>query len=491
MSNIQDLTVGELIPLLRDTYNAIDLRAILLENKKEWECIYFVLRMTIQDKEKLGSLYKRSRSLISGQRSDVQFVYQSRDVSEIESVLDQINNGNVLVGTYNARIEKTKNIFKEKTKTLSGYSISEDSSFPHKVLCYGASDINPLMRLENHGIQPSDLGLTYFPDMKSCFDAGNLYNPYHLILVFPVYAKVLECNPDEVEGTLYSKFEIHNTIFSKCKIRLEIRSPPNELIANPNIEQFNEVLRDRNGMVAYDSTFQDISSLKPGNSGALRIEHDELGAVAVSTFELRTMPDDLRNASMSELATHVPFMTPEDQLINFLRDAGVDYDSPTKQFKIKDDGHTVTFPLTKDNLITEKFDDLFYIRLKNQINIGYKFGLYSSVVVLSRKLVENLLIEVLRKKYPGNEKGNLELYYVTKKGRFHDFTVLLDNLEQKKSTFGIDEPTVSKFISLVKPFRESANSTAHSMIELSNKEEVIKYKIPEMIALLTQLLKHI
>ena len=29
------------------------------------------------------------------------------------------------------------------------------------------------------------------------------------------------------------------------------------------------------------------------------------------------------------------------------------------------------------------------------------------------------------------------------------------------------------------------------MIEVSNKEVVIKYKIPEMIALLTQLLKHL
>ena len=58
MSNIPDLTIGELIPLLRDTYNAIDLRAILLENKKEWECIFFVIRMTIQDKAKLESLYK-------------------------------------------------------------------------------------------------------------------------------------------------------------------------------------------------------------------------------------------------------------------------------------------------------------------------------------------------------------------------------------------------------------------------------------------------
>ena len=431
MSNIQDLTVGELVHLLLDTYNAIDLRTILLENKKEWESIFFVLRMTIQDKEKLESLYKKSRSLISGERSDVQFVYESRDVFEIDSILSQISNGNVLVGTYNARIEKTKDIFKGKTKTLSGYSISEDSVFPHKALLvpYGASEINPLMRLENHGIQPPDLGLTYFPDMKSCFDVGNLYDPYHLILVFPVYAKVLECNPDEVGGTVYSKFEIHDKIFSKSKIRLEVRSPPNDkLEENRKIEQFNEVLRDRNGMVTYDSTFQDISSLKPGNSGALRIEHDKLGVVAVSTFELPTT-DDLHNVSMSESATQFPFMITDDQLINFLRDADVDYDSSTKEFKIKDDDHTVTFPLTKDNLITEKFDDFFYIRLKNEINIGYKFGLYSSVIVLSRKLVENLLIEILRKKYPRNKKGNLEFYYDTKRRRFHDFIVLLDNLE--------------------------------------------------------------
>jgi hypothetical protein len=188
-----------------------------------------------------------------------------------------------------------------------------------------------------------------------------------------------------------------------------------------------------------------------------------------------------------ELATQVP----DDQLINFLRDANVDYDTSTNEFKIKDDYNMVTFPLTKDNLITEKFDDLFYIRLKNEINIGYKFGLYSSLVVLSRKLIENLLIEILRRKYPRNKKGNLEFYYEAKRRRFHDFIALLDNLEKQKSTFGIDEPTVSKFISLVKPFRESANSTAHSMIQACNKEEVIKYKIPEMIALLTRLLKHL
>jgi hypothetical protein len=120
--------------------------------------------------------------------------------------------------------------------------------------------------------------------MDSCFDAGNLYDPPHLRLVFPVYGKVLECLPNEVEGTLHSKFEIHDKISSKSKIRLEVRSPPNDKLAEKQwIEQLNEVLKDKKGMVTPKSTSKDISSLKPGSSGALIIEHDRLGEVAIST----------------------------------------------------------------------------------------------------------------------------------------------------------------------------------------------------------------
>lgn len=486
MSNIPDLTIGELIPLLRDTYNAIDLRAILLENKKGWECIFFVLRMTIQDKEKLESLYKKSRSLISGERPDVQFVYESRDVSKFESILEQINNGTILIGTYRARI-KNASIVKGITRTLSGYVISDDSGFPHKVLVvpYGVSDINPRKRLENHGIQPSDLGLTWFEDIDSFFDAGKLYDPYHLILVFPIYAKILECYANEVERALYSKFEIHERIFSNSEIRLQLRSSDHKLIENRKIEQSDVLpVKNRNGIVTFSNS-QDISSLKPGSSGTLRIGHEKLGEVASSSFELRPIAHDFENINISQLAPeNLPLMTTH-QLTNFLRSAGVDYDSSTNVFKIKDDGQT--FRLTQDNLITTNFGDLFYNKLKDEINLGYKFGLYSSVTVLSRKLVENLLIDILKKRFPPNEEGNLELYYDTKRNRFHDFALLLDNLERMKNKFRPDEHAISKFILLAEPFRMSANSNAHSIIEVTDKEKIIEYKIPDMIGLLMRL----
>ena len=57
-----------------------------------------------------------------------------------------------------------------------------------------------------------------------------------------------------------------------------------------------------------------------------------------------------------------------------------------------------------------------------------------------------------------------------------------------KSKFVADEPTVSKFILLANPFRGSTNSKVHSIIEVSKREEITRYEIPEMIGLLKRLI---
>jgi hypothetical protein len=205
MSNIPDLTAGELIQILSATYRAIDLRAILLKDKEEWKVIFFVLRMTIQDKAKLEPLYENKRSLIKGLHSDVQFVYESRAASDIDSILYQIDKGRVLIDKYIAHLENPRPTSEEKMRTASSYATIEDSGFPHKVLLipYTNTNINPLKHLENHGIAPTDLGLSWLQDINSCFDVGNLYDPYYLILVFPVYARILECYPNQLEKKLF------------------------------------------------------------------------------------------------------------------------------------------------------------------------------------------------------------------------------------------------------------------------------------------------
>ena len=101
------------------------------------------------------------------------------------------------------------------------------------------------------------------------------------------------------------------------------------------------------------------------------------------------------------------------------------------------------------------------------------------------------MIEILRKKYPQKEKGNLHIYYIQSERRFHDFRVLIKNLEDRRKDFSSDENTLSKFISLVKPFRDQANSTAHSIIESPTEDDIHKFRICEMASLLDRVRKNI
>ncbi|VVB86201.1 Uncharacterised protein [uncultured archaeon] len=181
------------------------------------------------------------------------------------------------------------------------------------------------------------------------------------------------------------------------------------------------------------------------------------------------------------------------QLIEYLRDNGIEYNEETKNF-ILTSGEPIPLiaPKTQlSNLVDIDFQDFFYNKLRDEINTAYRMELFTSVMLLSRKLFENLLIEILRFKYPPNQPGNLEIYYVTRDQKFQNFTVLLMNIEDKKDEFTVDKHIVSEIISLIKPFRERANSNAHSIIIISKEDDILKYEIPHISALLLKLYSNI
>lgn len=138
-------------------------------------------------------------------------------------------------------------------------------------------------------------------------------------------------------------------------------------------------------------------------------------------------------------------------------------------------------------LIDMEFENVFYNKLRDEINDAYKMGLFTSVMLLSRKLFENLLIEILRIKYPPNQSDNLEIYFIKNEQRFQNFTVLLKNIEDKKSDFTVDEPLITEIISRIKPFRKGANSSAHSIIIVSDEKDILENDISQISALLLKL----
>lgn len=111
------------------------------------------------------------------------------------------------------------------------------------------------------------------------------------------------------------------------------------------------------------------------------------------------------------------------------------------------------------NLSNSPFDDL-----RREIEQCYQANAHTAVVVLSRKLLENLLIELLRIRYGLETSTERELFYDADRKRFQSFAILIENLENNLGDFRpfserIDENTVKKLDNI----RETGNAGAHSI----------------------------
>ena len=127
-----------------------------------------------------------------------------------------------------------------------------------------------------------------------------------------------------------------------------------------------------------------------------------------------------------------------------------------------------------------------------EINRAYSAGCYTSVFILCRKIIENMIIDILRKKFPPDTEDNTELYYDFKRKRFKDFKIILDNFYSKRDEFGIDRKIVERTVSYAHPLRKEANDKAHSWYHLvRKKEEIEKIDIQGIIDLIIKLEKNL
>ena len=125
-----------------------------------------------------------------------------------------------------------------------------------------------------------------------------------------------------------------------------------------------------------------------------------------------------------------------------------------------------------------------------ELNNAYNNACYTSAFILTRKIVENLLIDILRKKFP--ESKNKELYYSILQNRFHDFGIIIENLYKKRNEFGIEgEKIIARINQLVKPFKNNINDKVHSWFHLVEKrsefDDISIHQIIELIVKLEKL----
>lgn len=165
-------------------------------------------------------------------------------------------------------------------------------------------------------------------------------------------------------------------------------------------------------------------------------------------------------------------------LLQLLKFSNISWDKTKGDF-VHDEGTSklLTGFIPSKDFIEERQPEPLYEKLRDEINRAYNYNLPNAVLILSRKLLENLVIDLLRAKFPSNHK----IYYDTSRKRFLDFSVLISNLNKYASSFGPDEKAISQSYTSLEKLREKANSNAHSLTEITQLSEISNYKINDLV----------
>jgi hypothetical protein len=149
-------------------------------------------------------------------------------------------------------------------------------------------------------------------------------------------------------------------------------------------------------------------------------------------------------------------------------------------------------PATRSEMkeLDEKFLDIknypenFYYRLQDEIDLCYNHNHPNAVFFLCRKLIENLVFNILEKKFP----NDINLWFDNRVGikMRHKFGVLVKNLYDKRNNFKPNAKSyIEKFNGDVGLFKKEANLKAHYIFEyLRDKKELDKFKIDDLVQLL-------
>jgi len=140
-------------------------------------------------------------------------------------------------------------------------------------------------------------------------------------------------------------------------------------------------------------------------------------------------------------------------------------------------------------IIKYETEDHFIKGHIKELNRAYTNSCYTCVYIFARKIIENLIREILGKYYPPNNKDNKELYYDTVGRRFKDFSVILKNLYDKRKEFDIEkESIIQRLYQKAKSFKDDANDKTHSWYHLvENKTEIDEINIQTIIELIKKL----
>ncbi len=142
-----------------------------------------------------------------------------------------------------------------------------------------------------------------------------------------------------------------------------------------------------------------------------------------------------------------------------------------------DISETKPISLKFDSIIEDiELEDPKYKEIISEINGTYQDYYFTSMYILIRKLLENLLYDCLKSYYGTTD---IDKYYNTGQDRHHGFGTLISNFNGMINTpdFKRDVGDVEQgYIDFLKKFQEKGNKNAHSLFNLPHQDFIEEQK---------------
>jgi hypothetical protein len=120
----------------------------------------------------------------------------------------------------------------------------------------------------------------------------------------------------------------------------------------------------------------------------------------------------------------------------------------------------------------------------DEVNKCYTFGGYTAAFILCRKIIENMLTDIIRKKYP----SEVNLYFDASRGRTRDFSEIIKNMRSKAIDFGPDKKLLERALTKADQFKDDANDKAHSWFHIvKSTRELDETHVQDIVDMLAQL----
>ncbi|GEM_PF-6626248 len=215
---MRGLILSQVRSVIENTCRAIDIRVVAFKAESGWKCAVALMRLTYRSVEKVRSDHEALTHRLGKVGNDsVRVILDSLPVNQLDSVITQLSNNKLCLGTDTIFLEsKGNDLWAEQLIHNFDLNRNEpDALYPcHEVML--RSDETPQRVLESAGVTAHSLNLPSLGDLRSWLGASVMGSNVAAVLVIPVYAKI--DNPFHfIEGSVQARFSAHKWLFDRCK----------------------------------------------------------------------------------------------------------------------------------------------------------------------------------------------------------------------------------------------------------------------------------